>query len=232
MSKFFGQTSSDPVRDLYEHIPVREIPEPFQLGEYNTSGLFGDAKRLGFLFARYKFAAKMLHGSKRVLEIGCQEGLGTLIVAQVAGQVVATDFYKPHVESCLRRYAKFETNIEFRGHDILDGPVAGEFDGALSLDVFEHIDPKLEDVYLANVAASLNPHGVFVLGTPSLESQTYASPASKAGHINCKSGEDLRAVCSKHFHQVFMFGMNDEVLHTGFLPMSHYLLALCAEPKR
>ncbi len=184
------------------------------------------------MFARYKFAAKMLQGSKRVLEIGCQEGLGTPIIAQIAEQVVATDFYKPHVESCLRRYAKFKTNIEFRGHDILDGPVAGGFDGALSLDVFEHIDPKQEDVYLANVAASLNPHGVFVLGTPSLESQTYASPASKAGHINCKTGEDLRAVCKKHFHQVFMFGMNDEVLHTGFLPMSHYLLALCAEPKR
>jgi hypothetical protein len=110
--------------------------------------------------------------------------------------------------------------------------VGGDFDGAVSLDVFEHIDPAQEHLYLGNIARSLAERGVFVLGMPSLESQVYASPASKAGHINCKSGEDLRKVCQQHFHSVFMFGMNDEVLHTGFLPMAHYLIALCVAPKK
>ena len=28
------------------------------------------------------------------------------------------------------------------------------------------------------------------------------------------------------FHNVFVFSMNDEVVHTGYFPMAHYLLAL------
>ena len=28
------------------------------------------------------------------------------------------------------------------------------------------------------------------------------------------------------FHNVFIFSMNDEVVHTGYAPMAHYLLAL------
>jgi hypothetical protein len=31
---------------------------------------------------------------------------------------------------------------------------------------------------------------------------------------------------AKFFHHVFIFSMNDEVVHTGFYPMAHYLLAL------
>ena len=57
---------------------------------------------------------------------------------------------------------------------------------------------------------------MLIIGTPSLESQAYASPPSKAGHINCKSGDELKALLSSYFHNVFLFSMNDEVVHTGF----------------
>ena len=36
----------------------------------------------------------------------------------------------------------------------------------------------------------------------------------------------------RHFHNVFLFSMNDEVVHTGFSPMAHYLLALCCTKRR
>jgi hypothetical protein len=32
-----------------------------------------------------------------------------------------------------------------------------------------------------------------------------------------------------HFSNVFMFGMNDETLHTGYGPMCHYRLAVCTK---
>src|SRR5262249_47894355 len=35
----------------------------------------------------------------------------------------------------------------------------------------------------------------------------------------------------KYFAHVFIFSMNDEVVHTGFSPMAHYLFALCSVPK-
>ena len=63
-------------------------------------------------------------------------------------------------------------------------------------------------------------------GSPSLESQAYASAGSKAGHVNCKSGSELKELFLKFFHNVFLFSMNDEVVHTGFYKMAHYLFAI------
>jgi hypothetical protein len=62
---------------------------------------------------------------------------------------------------------------------------------------------------------------------PSAESQSYAAPQSKLGHVNCKSGKDFKSLMERYFHNVFLFSMNDEVVHTGFYPMAHYLFAMC-----
>jgi hypothetical protein len=80
---------------------------------------------------------------------------------------------------------------------------------------------------LKNIVDSLVPHGVLLIGTPSLESQQYASPASRAGHVNCKTAEEIKQLLLNYFANVFIFSMNDEVIHTGFYPMAHYLFALC-----
>lgn len=232
MKKFYSNVSSDRARKIYKNIKIKGCGKKFALGEFNAYHLISDPKRVGFLFARYKFVSKMLEGCEKVLEIGCQEGLGTLLVAKSVKKLVATDFYRPHIESCVRRLRGFVKNVKFVGHDIIEGPIAEHFSGAYSLDVLEHIDPRQENAYMANVALSLEDNGVFIIGTPSLESQKYASLHSKKGHINCKGGEELRVFCKRYFQNVFMFGMNDEVVHTGFLPMAHYIFALCVNPKR
>jgi len=144
--------------------------------------------------------------------------------------LVAVDFFRAHIESCQTRVARHVDNVEFLGHDMVGEPIARGFDAAFALDVLEHIDPEQEDAFMANMVRSLSPRGVLILGMPSLEFQAYASPVSRAGHINCKSGVDLKRFCARHFDHVFMFGMNDEVVHTGFLPMACYLLALCVQP--
>ena len=80
--------------------------------------------------------------------------------------------------------------------------------------------------------SSLDENGIMIVGMPSLESQTYASPQSKAGHLNCKSGDDLKAILQQYFHNVFLFSMNDEVVHTGFEKMAHYLFCICCGVKQ
>lgn len=47
-------------------------------------------------------------------------------------------------------------------------------------------------------------------------------------HINLKSHATLRALMAKYFENVFMFSMNDEVVHTGFGAMGHYIFAVGA----
>lgn len=115
-------------------------------------------------------------------------------------------------------------NVAF--HDILTGRLPHQHDGLYSLDVIEHIAPRDEQTYLVNLRDSLTDDGVLIIGTPSLESQRHASPPSLAGHVNCKSGSDLKTLLEIYFKNVFLFSMNDEVVHTGFYPMAHYLLAI------
>jgi len=185
-----------------------------------------DPKRLCFLLSRYKFVAKMFAGMNRVLEVGCADAFGTRIVQKEVKEVVATDFDPVFVRHVNERLDPV-LPLTCRSHDMLQGPMLGDFDGVYALDVIEHIPAPQEKTFISNLAASLCQHGVCILGTPSLESQAYASPPSKQGHVNCKTGFELRELVARFFHNVFLFSMNDEVVHTGFYPMAHYLIVLC-----
>jgi len=189
-----------------------------------------DPKRLAFMLSRYKFVAKMLAGTKHVCEIGCADAFGTRLVRREVSELTAVDFDPVFLEDA-QNASDERWPITFLLHDMLAGPVPGNFDGAYSLDVLEHISTKHEAQFVENIVRSLSPNGRLIIGSPSLESQTYASPPSKAGHVNCKTGPELKALMEKYFHNVFIFSMNDEVVHTGFTPMAHYLFALCCTLK-
>jgi len=121
--------------------------------------------------------------------------------------------------------------FDARVHDMLQGPVPGHFDAVYSLDVLEHIEPDQERLFLSNAFANLDSQGAAIIGMPSLESQPYASAQSKIGHVNCKSAPDLKGLLEVYFHNVFVFSMNDEVVHTGFHKMANYVIAVCAGKK-
>ena len=200
------------------------------LGLMTNQVWYDDPRRLTFLLARYKFVAKMLSGRHNAGEVGCGDAFGTRIVQQEVPNVTAYDF-DPIFIADIRERQDERWPLKAEVHDIVKKPLPRRHDALFSLDVLEHIAPNEEDVFLANLCASLTTDGLLMIGTPSLESQDYASPLSKAGHINCKSGIELKALLEKYFGNVFMFSMNDEVVHTGFSRMAHYLFALCVEPK-
>lgn len=224
MNKFAGKKSSDSIKKKYLESLGEDYGE-FDLGLNTTKILHEDPKLLLFTLSRHKFVSKMFAGYKNVLEIGCQEGFGSMLVSHVVERIHAIDFYIPYIESCKRRI--INDKISFVNHDMLDGPIKKGFDGIFALDVLEHIEKNSEDVFMKNIVESLDVNGTLIIGMPSLESQVYASEASKIGHVNCKSGNELSEFCKKYFHNVYSFSMNDEVLHTGFLQISHYLFVLC-----
>ena len=200
------------------------------LGLMTSQAWYDDPKRLTFTLARYKFAAKMLSGSKNVLEVGCADAFATRIVVQEVEKLTATDFDPLFVADTLSRMSE-RWAFNCVSHDMLDGPVVGDFDGIYALDVLEHINPSDEVRFLSNMVDSLEKNGVILIGMPTIESQDYASKLSKEGHVNCKSMPDLKVSMQKYFHNVFMFSMNDEVVHTGFHKMAHYIFALCCNKK-
>jgi 2-polyprenyl-3-methyl-5-hydroxy-6-metoxy-1,4-benzoquinol methylase len=216
------------VERQYEgHIELKEKQGLTRLGVEKNANWHGDPKRLVFVLARYKFIAKMLSGKKRVLEVGCGDAFPIRIVLQEVGELHAVDIDPLFIEDAQER-ADPTWPFTLAVHDMLSGPVPGEFDGAYTLDVLEHIEQASERQFLDNIVSSLTPEGVLIVGMPSLESQAYAAPLSKIGHINCKKGPEIKSLMLEYFDNVFMFSMNDEVVHTGYQPMAQYLFALCA----
>jgi SAM-dependent methyltransferase len=189
------------------------------LGEMHAASFAEDPKHLGFVLARYKFVAKMLAGKGRVLEIGCGDTTGARVVRDHVTQLEGVD---------QSTYLRSEMTIPVQQLDAVEDELPNDsFDAIYALDVLEHVEPKKENQFLYNVVRALTTSGVFIVGTPSLESQRYASVLSKKYHVNCKTEREFRLTLEGHFRNVFVLGMNDEALHCGFGPMTHYRLAIC-----
>ena len=201
-----------------------------ELGPHTSHKYRIDPKHLCFVLSRYKFCAKLLSGTNNVLEVGCGDAFGTPVVAQEARMVLAIDWDPRLIESNSKKLGYLE-NCTFKHHDIVADPVEGKFDGVYSVDVLEHIDPVVEDKFMRHTCGNLTDDGTYIVGTPNLNSEAYASEASKLGHINLKDASGLKKLLSRYLKTVFVFSMNDEVVHTGFYPMAHYLFAVGVGPK-
>ena len=194
------------------------------LGSYASYEWMNDPKHLLFKMSRYKFVSKMLNGKKNVLEIGAGDGFASKIVSEVVKNLDLSDV----TESSKEQYEMFnvEKNKYFI-HDFTKKKTLKKYDGIYSLDVIEHIEKKICDRFIRNIKNSLKKNGTLIIGQPSLSSQKYASKYSKKLHVNCFDKNELENYLKKFFNNVFTFGMNDEVVHTGYDKMCHYVFAIC-----
>ncbi len=208
-----------------EAIELQLKGEPVSLGPYSSHSLRTDPKHLCFVLSRYKFCAKFLQEKERVLEIGCGDAVGVPIVAHSVGHLYAADWDAGIIKDNKRR-AGFLPNCTFLHFNILDGPFEDMMDAIYLIDVIEHVEPSMEARLMENVANSLSNSGICIVGTPNIEASRYASPQSQIGHVNLKNHLELRKLLAGHFENTFLFSMNDEVVHTGFYPMAHYLFGV------
>lgn len=191
------------------------------LGRHWSYNLRNDPKRLPFVLARYKFAASLASRGKRVLELGCSEGIGCPLLAHDAKSYVGVDFDEPAIATAQENWP--DPRHSFVQADFL-GQTFGCFDTVVSLDVIEHIHVDYEDLFFDTVTRNMDEDGVCIVGTPNVTSAAYASEASQRGHINLYDADRLAGAMQKVFHNVLRFGINDEVAHTGYAPMCHYLI--------
>ena len=199
----------------------------------NRSGMSfsNDPIRLTFTLSRYKFVAKMFAGFQDVLEVGCGDAWPSRIVAQSVGSLTVSDFDPIFIDDAKSRHEE-KWPMEYLVHNFIESTTASTYDGIYLCDVFEHISPKDEHSFLENAVSSLKDTGSMIIGIPSLESQDLIEPDKRdPGHVNCKSGPELKSTIEKFFHNVFLFSMNDEIVHTGHHKMAHYLFCLACNPK-
>lgn len=211
--------------NLWQKVMSSVPKSSLNLGPYFTHQIRGNIKHVLMTFARYKFAARMIGENPKltVLELGCNEGLGTLYFAQTTSNTVAVDFDEKSIKWAKRNLEG--SNISFVHSDFL-GKKFGNFNAVVSLDVIEHIDRKKELIFLSTIADNLKDEGFAIIGTPNAQASRYASEASRIGHVNLYDAERLKRLFLKRFNNVFIFSMNDEMVHTGFYPMAHYLICL------
>lgn len=220
--------AKDPVNQ--PNITFAEQRGAVSLGLLKSREWIEDPRRFLFSQSRYKFVSKMLSGRRNVIEIGCGDAFNAPIVMQEVKQLTVTDFDAEFIKDAIARMPP-EYPYMARTHNFLDGPIEGQFDAAYALDVLEHIDTRHERQFIGNIMRCLTADAVMIIGMPSLESQAYASPGSRLGHINCKTAPDLKALLEIWFHSVFVFSMSDEVVHTGYHKMAHYIFAVAAHSR-
>lgn len=198
-----------------------------KLGPWTSYSMINDPKHMCFVLSRYKFCAKMLEAKKIIMEVGAGDGFGLPIIAQVAQKVYAVDWDKRLLEGNAQRL-KYLENVEYLHVDLNKSSPGVVVDAGVLIDVIEHLEPETEKTFFNNVVKCLKPAGVLIIGTPNITAFKHATPRSRVQHINLKSSKSLRELMEKYFENVFMFGMNDEVIHTGYAPMCHYLWAIGA----
>jgi SAM-dependent methyltransferase len=219
-----------PTREAEKWAAAKQVfgDDSLTLGPYFTFIARKSPRRLLHMLSYYKFAAKMIGPGKRVVEVGCSEGFGSTILAEMSESCLGVDV---DAEAIAVANASVATDkLKFVVGDVLQEGL-GRFDAAVSLDVIEHIYAENEDAFVAAVAAALEPDGIFIIGTPNITAVPYASAHAMEGHVNMFDADRLRALGLRHFRNVFSFSGNDEMVHTGFSPMAHYLLALCVGPR-
>jgi 2-polyprenyl-3-methyl-5-hydroxy-6-metoxy-1,4-benzoquinol methylase len=218
-------------KKLWLSIDRKMRPDCLTLGRYTTQAYLQDPIRLSFITSRYKFCARLLSGMKTVIEIGCGDGFGGAIVAQTVQQLICTDVNPDLLQENRIRMSNFK-NVTFEYHDFRQASFPQPAEAVYLIDTIEHIYPEEEDAFMTHLTASLTTHGTCLIGTPNETADQYANNWSRQGHVNLKGHDSLLNMGQRYFYNTFFFSMNDELVHTGFPSMAHFIWALCVGPKR
>lgn len=211
------------VDDLYQHYSGVTLPPEYAFF------MERDLLRLLIRLARYKFVARMLKKTDRVLEIGSGSGVGSIFLGQHCAHVTGLEVKTTEVDEA--RALNRRENVDFIVGDLFDLPAAQRFDTVVALDVIEHMPVEQGHRFVAAMSRLLEPTGMLVIGSPSLYSYPHQSALSQASHVKCYDQVELMQLVETYCHRALPFSMNDEVVHTGYHKMAWYYFVLAFMPK-
>lgn len=189
------QTESEAIRLQAEEHPLVPTAEFHSLEEY--------ALYLIHLVA-YEEAAK-LAGGKDVLDIGCNTGYGTAIVARDSRATTGVDVSAKSVSAA--RELNAAPNLRYLAIDGLQLPFQDDaFDLAVSFQVVEHVFTP--EAYLREIRRVLKPGGLAILTTPNATIRLYPGmkPWNKF-HVREYAAAELRTLLEGTFPSVEIRGL-------------------------
>ncbi len=210
--------------ELYEKYPDG-VTLPPEYAEHVDNNLLRVLIRL----ARYKFVARLIKKTDRVLEVGCGSGVGCIFLAQHSAQVTGIDANSSEIAEA--RKINRRSNVSFELQDLFQLDPRKKFDVVVALDVIEHMTKQTAQKFLGAMTCHLNPAGMLVIGTPSIHSYKYQGALSQASHIKCYDQDELVELIDQYCARTLPFCMNDELVHTGHPKMAWYYFILGFMPK-
>jgi len=166
--------------------------------------------------AAYKFACTHARG-KRVVDLGCGEGYGSAMLAEIATEVVGIDIASDVIEHAKNRYRR--KNLEFLLMDINDlSSLERSFDLAISFQVVEH----LSDVnhHFSTVRNILRKSGVALFTTPNrLTISKGSDKPINPFHIREYTPDELHEKLKEYFQEVDIKGL----FHSGILRVNEII---------
>ncbi len=154
----------------------------------------------------YEFAAQYVEG-KRVLDVGCGEGYGSVLLAQKAASLVGVDISEEAVAHAAAKYSL--ENVEFRSMpaERLSLP-DGSFDILVCLEVIEHARDYI--AAMEELRRVLKAEGTLILSTPNKNVTSPRRPRPlNIYHLHEFTIREARDLLRRYFSKVEFFSQKD-----------------------
>ena len=148
--------------------------------------------------ARYASAKQFCNGLK-VLDIGCGEGYGSMMMLNWgASSVLGVDISEVAITKAKIRFQ--ENDLEFRQIEADNEEFLNQqFDLIVSFETIEHVSNPNQ--FLANIKKSLKIDGIAIISCPN-DGWYYANGGSNPFHKNVWNADQFRTLVSQHFDDV------------------------------
>jgi ubiquinone/menaquinone biosynthesis C-methylase UbiE len=154
--------------------------------------------------AAYREALKHVQG-RRVLEIGCGEGIGASVLSEEAASVIAIDYSDEALQAARAKYASGK--IEFTKMEVppIDLPDAS-IEAVVCFQMIEHLEQP--GGLVAEIARVVKDNGVALIATVNKEEALSDNPY----HLHEFSADELEELLKSHFESVEMYGVYGDEL--------------------
>ncbi|MFH0864241.1 MAG: class I SAM-dependent methyltransferase [Candidatus Gottesmanbacteria bacterium] len=165
-----------------------------------------DIKDNPFLFYRhiaaYNFSTRYVE-KKVVLDLGCSDGYGSLLIAKLSKKTIALDKDRDAINKAKKNTLD---NLMFVVGDAANLKWTNTFDIIISFQVIEHM--KDVDGYLRQIKKALVKNGMAIISTTNraLRLDEGEKPWNPY-HITEYGKQDLHALLLKYFSNVTLFGL-------------------------
>jgi SAM-dependent methyltransferase len=152
---------------------------------------------------RYRYARELAAG-KRALDIACGNGFGTIVLAEVASQVVGLDVSGQAVEVARQLNPRANVRYETVTKPPFPFPDAS-FDLVVTLETIEHMGREDQPAFIAELTRVLAPDGILVLSTPDRDTERAHDRMTgepNPFHLHTPSREELETLLAAFPHRV------------------------------